>query len=92
MSLISRFTSVADGQNHDLFPVVVVQGDVCCMSELDHPLAKLWRELFDRASNLRVLPERFHTLPNRFYGPLRGLPALGRQKLMKAGYIEQGRL
>jgi hypothetical protein len=88
--LVSGFAPVADRQNHNLFPVVVVQGHVGSLPEFNNPLPKLRRQLFDRTANLRVLPERFHTLPDRFDGPLRGFTALGSQKPMKTGDIQQG--
>jgi hypothetical protein len=62
------------------------------MPEFNHPLAKLWWQLLDRTANLRVLAERFHTLPDRLDGALCGIPALGSQKLMETSYIQQGRL
>ena len=82
---------MADRQNHNLFPVVMIQGDVGSVPEFDYPLAKLRRQLFDRAANLRVFAERFHALPDRLDGALRGIPALGSQKLMEPGHIQQGR-
>jgi hypothetical protein len=89
---ISGFASMADRQNHNLFPVVVIQGDVGPLPEFNYPLAKLWRQLFDRTANLQVLAERFHTLPDRLDGALCGFPAFGSQKLMETGHIQQGRL
>ncbi len=81
---------MANRKNHNLSPVVMIQGDVCSGREFDYPLAKLRRHLFDRAANLRMFAERFHALTDRLDGPLRGIPALGSQKLMEPGYIEQG--
>ena len=83
---------MANRQNHNLFPVVVIQCDVGSMPEFNHPLAKLWRQLFDKTANLRVLAERPHALPDRLDGALCGIPALGSQKLMETGHIQQSRL
>jgi len=82
---ISCFASVADGQNHDLLPVVVIPGDVSALPEFNHPLAKLRWQILDRAAHLRVLVERFHTLPNGLDGALCCVLALRRQKLMETG-------
>jgi hypothetical protein len=81
---------MADRQNHNLFPVVVIQGDVGPLPEFNHPLAELWWQLFDRPANLRMLAERFHTLPDGIDGALCSIPALGSQKLMETGHIQQG--
>jgi hypothetical protein len=91
-ALISGFASVTDRQNHNLFPVVVIQGDAGPLPEFNHPLAELRRQLFDRPANLRVLAERFHTLPDRLDSALCGIPALGSQKLMETDDIQQGGL
>lgn len=91
LSSISGFASVADRQNHDLFPVVVIQGDVGPVPEFNHPLAKLQRQIVHETANLRVLAESFHTLPDRLDGALRSLRALGSQKPMETGHIQQGR-
>jgi hypothetical protein len=40
---MSGFASVADRQNHNLFPVAVRQGDVGSVAEFNHPLAKFRR-------------------------------------------------
>ena len=56
---------MADSQYHDLFPVVMIEGDIGPMPEFNHPLTELRRQLFDRAANLWVLAERFYALPNR---------------------------
>jgi hypothetical protein len=61
------------------------------MPEFNHPLAKLRRQIFDGTANLRVLAESFHTLPDRLDGALCSLPALGSQKLVETGHIQQGR-
>ena len=82
---------MADRQNHNLFPVVVIQGDVGTLPEFNHPLAKLWRQLFDKTAYLRVLAERFHALPDRLDGALCGIPALGSEKFMETGHIQQSR-
>ena len=82
---------MADGHNHNLFSVVVIQGDVGPVPEFNHPLAKLRRQLFDGTASLRVLAERFHTLPDGPDGALGGIPALGSQEAMEAGHIQQGR-
>ena len=89
---ISGFARVADRQNHNLFPLVVIQGDIGPLPEFNHPLAKLRRQLFDRTATLRMLAERLHTLPDRPDGALCGILALGSQKLMEAGHIQQGRV
>jgi hypothetical protein len=68
----------------------MIQGDVGRGAEFNHPLAELWRHLFDRTANFRMLAERFHALTDRLDGPLRGIPALGSQELMETGYIKQG--
>jgi hypothetical protein len=84
---ISGFASVADSQDYDLFPVVVIQGDVGPRAEFDHPLAKLRRQIVYKTANLRVLAECFHTLPDCLDGAPGGVPALGSQKLMETGPI-----
>jgi hypothetical protein len=43
---------VADRKYHDLFSVVMIQGDIGSMSEFNHPLAELWRHFFYRTANL----------------------------------------
>jgi len=37
----------------------MIQSDIGPMSDVNHPLAELQRQLFDRTTNLRVLAERF---------------------------------
>jgi hypothetical protein len=74
---VSGFASVADCQYHDLFSVVVIQGDIGPESEVNHPLAELRRQLIDRRANLRVLRERFHAKPDCLDGTLGSIPAFG---------------
>jgi hypothetical protein len=68
---------VADCQYHNLFFVVVIQGDISAMSEVNHSLAELRRQLFDWTANFRVLAEHFYTLPNRLDGTPGCVAALG---------------
>ncbi len=89
---IPGFASVADSKNNDLFSVVVIQGDIGPLAKLNYPFAKLWRQLFDRTSNLRVFAERFHAVPDRLDGVPRGIPAFRSQKTMQAGQVLQSRL
>jgi hypothetical protein len=85
---ISGFASVADRQDHNLFSVIVIEGDVGSLPKFNHPLTKLWFQLFDRTTNFRVLTEGFYTLPDRLDGALRCFRALGNQKLMETGHIQ----
>jgi hypothetical protein len=55
----------------------MIQGDIGPLSEVDHPLAKLWRKLFGRTADLRVLAERFYALPDHLDSTLSRMAALG---------------
>ena len=66
---------MANRQNDDLFSVVAIQGDVRALPELNHPFAKLSRQLLDWTANLRMFTQRLYAL------------AFGSQKLVEAGYI-----
>jgi hypothetical protein len=82
---------MANRQDHDFFPVIVIQRKICAMSEFNDPFAELWRHFFNRAAHLRVPGKRFNTLPDRFDGAPGGVSALGSQKGMKAGDIQERR-
>ena len=71
-----RFTSVADGQNHDLLSVVMVEGDISSVSEFNHPLAEFRRHFFDWAADFRMLGERSYALSDCFNGALGGVATL----------------
>jgi len=83
---------MADRKNHHLFPVEVIQRDVRPPPEFDHPFAKLRRQLFDRAANLRMLAECFHALAESPDRALCCILAPGSQEFMEAGHIRQGLL
>lgn len=91
-NLASRFAAVADRQYHDLFSVIVIESDIGPMSEVDYPLAELWRQLIDRTANRRVLHDRFYALPDRRDGALGRVQTLGSQEAVKTGHVPQGRL
>lgn len=74
---ISSFASVADRQNHDLFTVVVIKGYVGALTELNQPLAKSRLHFLNGTAHLRLLAERFHTLPYRLDRTLCGSRILG---------------
>src|SRR5271155_5395711 len=76
-------------QYHDLFSVVVIQGDVGPAPKFNHPLPELRRHFLDWATNFRMLTERFHALPDRLDGTLGSVATLGSQKGMETGHIEQ---
>jgi hypothetical protein len=78
---------MADCEYHNLFPIVMIKGDVSSMSEVDHPLAKLRRHFFYRPANLRMLAESLYTLPDRFDGALCRVAAPGSQKIMKPDHV-----
>src|SRR5258706_9350790 len=64
-------------QHHNLFPVVMIESDIGSVSEFNHPLAELRRQLFDRTATLRMLRKRFHALPDCLDHTLGRLPAFG---------------
>ena len=66
-----------DRQDHDLFPVVMIESDIGPAPEFDHPLAELQRHFFDGAANFRMLAQRFHALADRLDGTPGRIPALG---------------
>ena len=79
---------MADRQNYNLFPVVAIQGDVGPLPEFNHPLAKLWRQLFDTEPppyNRKFLESRLaYRIQELAYGGLKPetvarLEALGEQ-------------
>ena len=78
-----------DRQYYDLIPIVMIQGNVGSMSELNHPLAEFWRHFFEWAANLRVPGQRLYALPDGLNGALGGTLALGRQKIMETGNVQQ---
>jgi hypothetical protein len=61
------------------------------VSELNHPLAELRRQLFDRTTALRMLGERLHALPDCADRALGRLPAFGskNEERMETGHIQQ---
>lgn len=74
-----------DGQYHDLLSVVVIQSDVGPMSEVNHPLAELRRQLFNGKANLWVPAHRFYALPDRLDSALGRISTLGGEKVVEAG-------
>jgi hypothetical protein len=60
--------------------------------QTDYPLAKLGRHFFSWAAYLRMFAESLHPQPNGLDGPLRGILALGSEKIKQAGHIQQCRL
>lgn len=55
---------MADGEDYDFIPVVVVQDDIGSLAEFDDPLAELGRHFFHRAANLGMTAEDFDALPD----------------------------
>ncbi len=92
MGLVSGFAAVANGENYDVFAVVVVQNDIGALAEFDDPLAELGRQFFDGAANLRMRAEGFDALSNCLDGSLGCVPAFGSEEVIKAGDIQQSRL
>jgi hypothetical protein len=74
---VSSFASMADSQYHNLFSIVMIEGYISSLTELNYPLTELRRQLFSRATNLWMLTESFYALPNRFDSTLRCIPAFG---------------
>jgi hypothetical protein len=87
-----HFSAVPDCQHHDLFSVVVLQGDIGAMPDLNHPFAEFWGQIADRRPTLRMFGERFYALPDRFEGALGSVSALGNEKGMETSDIEPSRL
>lgn len=75
---VSRFAPMADSQYHNLFSIVMIEGYISSMTELNYPLTELRRQLFSRATNLWMFTESFYALPDRFDSALRCIPAFGR--------------
>ena len=77
MGLVTGFAAVTNGEDDDLFAVVVIQNDVGALAELDDPLSEFRWQFFDGAANLGVSVERFHALSNCLDGSLGRVPAFG---------------
>ena len=75
-NLVPSFASVADRQYHNPFSVVVTEGNMGSMPEFNHPLAKLRRHFFDRATDFRVPAKQFDAPANRLDGALGGVKVL----------------
>lgn len=87
---VSRFSTVSDGQDHDLFGVVVIQRDIGSVPELNHPLAEFRWQLFDRTADPGMLGQLLYPLPDRLDRALGRLPALRSQKVVESRHIQQG--
>jgi hypothetical protein len=79
---LSCFATVSNRENNDLFPVVMVQGDISPMAEFDHPLPEFYGELINWSANLRMFAEGFHALAERSDGALGCIQILRCQKSM----------
>jgi len=88
----SGFAAVADGEDHDLFAVVVIQDDVGALAEFDDPFSELRRQFFDGTANLRMSAERFDALSNCLNGSLGRVLAFGGQKIIESSHIQHRRL
>jgi hypothetical protein len=88
---VSDFASVADRQDYDFLPIVMIQGNISSMPEFDDPLAKLWRYFVYQAANFRMLGERLDPLPNRLNRALGRVAAFREEKVVETGDIPQGR-
>jgi hypothetical protein len=80
---------VADRQYHHLLSVIVIEGDVSSMTEFNYPLAELRWHFFDGTANLWMLAEFFDALSDRLDGTPSRISALGKQKIIEAGHIEE---
>lgn len=87
---IPCFTAVANGEDDNLLPIVMGEGDVGALTEFDDPLAKLGGQIFNRATDLWMPAKRFDTLPQGMDGALRGIAALRSEKGVEPGYIRKG--
>jgi hypothetical protein len=76
-------------QDHDLFPVEVIEGDVSSTSKFNDPLAEFGRQLFDWSTGLGVPAQHSCSLPDRFDGATGRFRAFGGEKIMEAGHIPQ---
>ncbi len=92
MGLISGWASVTDGEDHDLFAVVVIEDDISALAEFDDPLTELRRQFVHGAANLWMSAERFHSLPNCLNGSLGRVLAFGGQKIIESSHIQHRRL
>ncbi len=80
-----------DGEDYNLFSVEVIQRDISSLAELNHPFAKLGRQLVDGTSHMRVPGECFNSIANRLHGTLGGVRAFGYEKTMEPGNVAQCR-
>jgi len=51
-------------QQQDFSPIVAVENNISRGSDLNHPLAKLWRKFFDRTANFGMFAELLHAFAN----------------------------
>ena len=89
--LVSGFASVADGEDHDLLSLVVIQDNIRALAEFNDPLPKLRRQFVHGASNLRMGSERFDSLANCLDGALRRVAAFGSEKIIETRHVQQRR-
>src|SRR5579859_4185890 len=83
---------MADSKKHDFLTVVPIKNNVCALSELDHPFTELGRQFVNRATNLGVVAENLHSLPDSFDRAPCCFAALCGEKIVKAKNVALGML
>jgi hypothetical protein len=58
-----------------------VSSDIAAVAKVDEPFSKLFGKVIDHPTEAGLRTEYLHALPDRLTGPMRGICALGAQKL-----------
>lgn len=58
-----------------------ISNDIAAVAKVDEPFSKLFGKVIDHPTEAVLRTEYLHALPDRFTGPMRGICALGAQKL-----------
>lgn len=78
-----------NGQDDNLTTVVAIQRNVCALTKLNHPFAKIRGHLLNRLSNLWMHGEQFHTGANGPDGAFCSSRTLPCQKTMEPNYVAE---
>ena len=80
-----------NGEDHDLLPIEVVQGDVSALPKLHQPFTKLRQHVFHGSADLGMPSQLLNAAPDRLHRTLRGVPAPGDEKSVQTSHIRQRR-
>src|SRR5258708_29273119 len=85
---VPRLAPMPHRQHHNLFSVVMIESDVSSVSELNHQLTELWRQLFNRKATLRMLRKRLHAPTNCLHRALGLIATFGNLEGMKRCHLQ----